>query len=87
MIVPASCDTIHFNKYLMWSSHFGTVEMNLTRNHEGSGSIPVLSRWVKDLALLWLWRRPAAVALIGPLAREPLYAVGAALKGQKKKMM
>ena len=38
-----------------------------------------------DLALLWLWRRLAAVAPIGPLAWEPPYAVGAALKRQKKK--
>ena len=30
--------------------------------------------------MLWLWRRLAAVALIGPLAREPPYPVGAALK-------
>ena len=30
-----------------------TVEMNLTRNHEVEGSIPALSQWVKDLALLW----------------------------------
>ena len=36
-----------------------------------------------DLALLWLWHRPAAVALIRPLAWEPLYATGAALKRQK----
>ena len=37
------------------------------------------------LLLLWLWRRPAAVALIGSLAWEPSYAAGAALKSQKKK--
>ena len=36
-----------------------------------------------DLALLWLWCRPAAVAPIGPLAWEPPYAAGAALKRQK----
>ena len=35
-------------------------------------------------ALLWLWRRPAATALIQPLAWEPPYATGAALKRQKK---
>ena len=37
-----------------------------------------------DLALLWLWCRPAATALIGPLAWEPPYATVAALKRQKK---
>ena len=36
-----------------------------------------------DLALLWC--KPAAVALIGPLAWELPYAMGAALKRKKKK--
>ena len=35
-----------------------------------------------DLALLWLWRKPAAVAPIRPLAWEPPCALGAALKRQ-----
>ena len=34
--------------------------------------------------LLWLWCRPAAVAPIPPLAWEPPYAVGAALKKKQK---
>ena len=37
---------------------------------------------------LWLWYRPTATVPIGPLAWEPPYATGAALKGpkdQKKK--
>ena len=38
-----------------------------------------------DPALLWLWRRPAAVAAIGPVAWEPPYAVDVALKRQKTK--
>ena len=38
-----------------------------------------------DLALLWLWGKPAAVALIGPLAWEPPYAKGMALKKVQKK--
>ena len=41
-----------------------------------------------DPTLLWLWCRPAATALIRPLAWEPPYAMGAALekdKRQKKK--
>ena len=38
-----------------------------------------------DPALLWLWCRPAAAALIRPLAWEPPHAVGVTLKRQKKK--
>ena len=37
---------------MSWSSHHGTVEMNLTRNHEIAGLIPSLTKWVKDPALL-----------------------------------
>ena len=40
-------------------------------------------RHSSNLVLLWLWRRPAATALILPLAWEPPCAAGAALKGQK----
>ena len=36
-------------------------------------------------ALLWLWCRLAATALIGPLAWEPPYAMGATQKKTKKK--
>ena len=36
------------------------------------------------LALLWLWCRPAAPALIQPLAWEPPYAVGAGLTKTKQ---
>ena len=38
-----------------------------------------------DLALLWLWRRLAATVPISPLAWEPPYATGVALKSKKKK--
>ena len=38
-----------------------------------------------DPALLWLWGRPAAGALIRPLAWELPYAVDAALKRERKK--
>ena len=37
-----------------------------------------------DLALLWLWHGPAAVALIGPLVWELPYAMGVALKRKKE---
>ena len=37
-----------------------------------------------DPKLLWLWCRPAAVAPMQPLAWEPPYGTGAALKRQKK---
>ena len=42
-------------------------------------------RYSLDLELLWLWHRPAATALTRPLAWEPPYAAGAALKRPKKK--
>ena len=38
-----------------------------------------------DLVLLWLWRRPAAAALIRPLVWEPPYATGTAIKSKKVK--
>ena len=38
-----------------------------------------------DPVLLWLWRRLTATAPIGPLAWEPPYALGAALKDKKTK--
>ena len=46
-------------------SHRGSVETNLTRNHEFAGSIPGLAQWVEVASLLgavvevadvaWIW--------------------------------
>ena len=38
-----------------------------------------------DPVLLWLWRRPAVAAPIGPLAWEFPYAAGTAIKKKKRK--
>ena len=45
----------------------------------------VSCRYGSDLALLWLWHRLAAVALIRHLAWEPPYAASEALKSKKNK--
>ena len=75
----------YFKKYVHGSSHHGTAETNLTRNPEVVSLIPGLAQWIKDPALPWLWHRPAAAALIRPLASEPPYAIGVALKKKKQK--
>ena len=53
-------------------------------------SCDVGCRCGSDVALLWLWLRPAATAPIPPLAWESPYATGAALEeaeGKKKKLL
>ena len=49
-------------------------------------SCDVDGRRGSELAMLWLWRRLAAAALIQPLAWEFPYAVDAALKNNKKEI-
>ena len=78
------------------SYHCISVITNPASTDEEVGAIPGLAQWIEgsgvpmncgvccrhgsDLALLRLWHRPAATALIRPLAWELPYAVGAALK-------
>ena len=48
-------------------------------------SCAVGHRHSSDLIWLWLWHRPGAAAVIQPLAWEPPYAMGMALKRPKQK--
>ena len=77
-----------FNKKIMLGAPFVAQQLtNPSRIHEDVCSIPGLAQWVKDLVLLWLWCRPAAVAPIQPLAWELPYAANAALNSKKKKKL
>ena len=83
------------NRKKYWSSCCGAEETNLKGNHEVVGSILGLAQWVKiwHCPELWCWLqmwfisgiavvvcRPVATAPVWPLAWEPPYAMGVALK-------
>ena len=57
---------------------------NLARIREDADSIPGLVQQCKDLALLGLWYRLAAIAPTRPLAWELPYAAGVAQKAINK---
>ena len=78
------------------NSHPGSVESNLTSIHEDAGSIPGLTHRLRIWHCRELWCRsqtqlrcrvavPVAIVSIRPLAWEPPYAKGEALKRPKKK--
>ena len=89
------------NKYYIGVPVVAQWLTNLTRQHGVVGLVPGLAQWIKDLALpvsygvgrrcgldpklLWLWCRPAAVALIRLLAWEPPYAMGTDPEKTKRK--
>jgi len=51
-ILKSAARVLLKKKKKMRSSHRGSVETNLTRNHEVVGLIPGFALWLKDLVLL-----------------------------------
>ena len=80
---PLICS--HLKKKKTGSSHCGSAETNPSSIREDVGLIPGLAQWVKDLALLGLWCRPAAAAPVQPLAWELPCATSVALKSKKQR--
>ena len=76
---------LHHKERKNGSSCCGSLVTKLTSIHKDMGLVPGPAQWAKDPSLQWLWCRPAATSPIWPLAWEPPYAVGTALKMTQKK--
>ena len=68
-----------------WGFRFNPCPTLWVKDPVLTQAVELCHRCNSDLALLWLWCRLAAAALIWPLAWEPPYATGKGLKRQKKK--
>ena len=68
-----------------WGYSFDFWPCSVGQTSDVTKNCGVGRRRGSDAVLLWLWRRPAAVALIQPIAWELPYAAGVTLKSLKKK--
>ena len=69
----------------VWIRHFNPWPCSVRYGSGIAVSCDTSRRHGSDPELLWLWCRPAATAPTRPLAWEPPYATGVALKRQKDK--
>ena len=96
-ILPESSKDVLLGEFLLWLSGLWTWRVFMGRMQVQSlallrglrirccVSCTVVHRCGLDPTLRWLWCRLAIAAPIGPLAWEPSYATGVALKKKKKK--
>ena len=77
--------TAHIKKVALGLSIVAQWVRNPTNTHEEAVLIPGIARWVKVLALLWLWW--AAAAPIQPLVKKLPYATGGAKNKTKQPLV